>query len=432
MTQSPLDHSESAPYLDILGDIVDAINCGPWRFIQLRGAPLSRADIDQGDVDLLGSRASANLLLKAARSCGSDGKCHFWIKSRDANKISAAFISLDGKHVLRFDLWINLPQIQGRSHLRYVDLEKLLAGTDCSIRRLPTPVEAAIYIHHLKAKQKDIASFRVQQRITHYANICSEAGAADLNTAFALITRMHVVAKDALDIANRHLECARILPSPETRSRWQHKISTEFSAALLAPPRKIRHIAIMGCDGSGKTTLTKNHAAQGDGGYFTFTGKRLYRNSLIYKLLVIVVRPLLLQGREKFDDVIAPWNYVRAIAALEAKIWVFPRGVTLIDRSTLDFLVVDRKSDQPRFHPATKFLSKLGRRIPTIHLFVPDDVLQSRKAEMTTVGHAKYDQLIFDHATQRSPSHYTAFHNGADACFSKAAFANVLKLVAKY
>ena len=432
VTTPPLSPIALSNFFNNLADVIEEISGGPWQFIQLRGNPLSSEDIDRGDVDLLGSRDSVDRLLAAAKSWVQNGQCHLVVRARDANKTSVILLSLDGRHVLKLDLWIKLWQIEDRNtHLQYEDCQHLLSASDASIKRLPPQIEASVYLHHLRTKQKSISSPHVQQRLTDYSKACLQAGASDLSGALLRCAQNKIVDPTILNIANVHLNEARLLKSTKPRSRWRDKIPSEITAAFLAPPRKIAHIAVMGCDGSGKTSLAAAQAATNPGKYSTFTGKRLYRNSLIYKFMVIAVRPLLFQGRERFDDTLAPWNYLRALISLEARVWFFPRGVTLIDRSLLDFLVVDRKSDNPRFHRASRHLFRFGRRIPTIHLLVPGDRLSSRKAEMTPTGHRIYDELIFNHATQRFPTDYTLFFNGNDLDFSRSALDRVLSIVSK-
>jgi hypothetical protein len=182
----------------------------------------------------------------------------------------------------------------------------------------------------------------------------------------------------------------------------------------------------MGCDGSGKTSIIKRVRDAEPKKFKSYIGKRLYRNSILYKIAVALIRPLLFQGREKFDDTLAPFNYLRAAAALPLLNMASGSRVTLVDRALIDFLIVDRKSDNPRLHWASGLARLFGQRIPIVHLLVPQGLLSQRKREMTETGHTKYDRILFDHLSLRAPTTYVLFHNGGGIEKSAAAVRNVI------
>lgn len=410
-----------------LAAVLRELEHGPWRLIQLRGVPIGEASIDQGDVDFLATRQSVELLLQVAFSWVAGGRCHLRVRARTRNKTTLVLISRDGLHTVHLDLWMQLWQIgDARGYLRYESFAHLQPQTG-AIERLPQAVEAALYLHHLSAKRKDLKRPQVLQRLAVYAEACTAD--PQLGGALAHTAADGRLPPDALAIADQVLGEAGVQPTFPGPARWATKLSDEIAAAWLGPPRVVRCVAVTGCDGSGKTTLARAMAAPGGVASKVSVGKRLYRNSLVYKLAVLVVRPFLRQGRERFDDTMAPWNYLRASAALRLQLALQRAPLWLIDRSLMDFLVVDRKTDRPRLHRAAWLARLFGRRIPVVHLLVPGEALQARKAEMTRDGQKLYDQLMFAGMALRWPTDYCLFYNGGEVAGSKQALGDMLRWI---
>ena len=143
---------------------------GPWRFIRLRGGDLGEEAIDGDDVDLLGSRESATALLDAALAWVRAGQCHLRVRTTHRSKISLSLLATDGRHRLDLDLWIDLRQIDHRRRsLTYQDCRAAVLNPDAAIQRLPAPLEACIFLHHLQAKRKKLTDPKQLARLSAYA-----------------------------------------------------------------------------------------------------------------------------------------------------------------------------------------------------------------------------------------------------------------------
>lgn len=399
----------SAPSLSTL---IDRIHDGAWCLVQLRGETLSSNDIGRGDVDFLASKASVDGLLRAIFEWTLKGECHAIIRSRSGDKVALEIFDIEGRNSIRFDFWIALWQLAGgTNYLNFDDVRELIV-TPRGIVRLPPAIEAAIYIEHLISKKKKLDSEHVRRRLANYENACASAGFPELAAALAEVGITAKVDERTLAVSRRLLAENKLWPAARPLIQLRHKVMTEVCAAWLDGPRKTRCISIMGCDGSGKTSLIKRLRELEPEKFKSYVGKRLYRNSILYKIAVALIRPLLFQGREKFDDTLAPFNYMRAVTALPLLNIFSERRLTLVDRALIDFLVVDRKSDNPRLHWASGLSRIFGQRIPVFHLLVPHDRLSQRKQEMTEAGHAKYDRILSDCLSLRTPTTYVLFHNG--------------------
>jgi len=422
--------TESEHYAAPLEDVVELVQSGPWRFLQLRGTPPGRASINSGDVDMLGTADSVRQLLDAAFDWACTGHGHVVVRARSDNKISLTFVSLDAKSWIAFDLWVTLWQLDsGKTALTYEDCVDLALPATGAIQRLPPSIEVCIYAQHLNVKNKNLDSASVRERLSSYHTACLRGGETELAEAVNKILKQRKLDGASLEPFRAHLQKAGLRSRTPRRSRWLEKIANEFAAAWLDGPRPMRHVTITGGDGSGKTSLARMLRARDPMVTDLSVGKRLYRNSILYKILVIFLRPLFGSDKNRFDDRIAPFAYMRASCALRVKTWLRRSGLELIDRSIVDFLIVDRKSDNPRFHALSWLSSAMGVRIPAIHLVVPHHTLQSRKRELTEPGQRAYDRLVFQHFTRRRPTAYALFFNGMDLPAAADAMSALLRIV---
>ena len=417
-----VDQSES---WRALSDCLRRIHEGPWSFIQLRGTTLSDAAIDDDDVDLLGTRESVEALVGAAFEWTKLGLCHFRIRARKENKTELILYSSDGRHCVLFDLWISLPQIdRGRQVLEYKDSQKVLGPDEGSIRRLNLEAEVCVYVQHLVAKRKSFQSTSVQGRLVSYRDACHVGGLARMENLLNELLERELVFEEA---DRWTLDRLQELLGGSLDQRKRVSVFRRLGALLIVPPRKLCLLSIMGCDGAGKSTLADRLLGSMPRIRRVFTGKHLYRKSLLYKLAVIFIRPLTFQSRERFDELLAPLIYLRASVGLLVK-WIRWRGqLTLIDRSLVDFLYLDRKTDAPHFSRSQWLMRFFGHRIPTVHCVASYDQVHKRKDEMTRAGHDAYDGDMFRCFSSRRPTDYLCFNNNQELDEAQKALARIIE-----
>lgn len=394
-----------------LRECLRQLHGGPWRFLQLRGAAVDSRSVDHDDIDLLGTRESVDLLIAAAWAWMRAGKCHLHVVSRRPEKVELTLFSRDGRQHVQFDLWIVLAQFDGgRRQLVYADCEPWITDRQAGIGRLPVQMECCIYVQHLVAKRKAIGSDSCQQRLQDYRDRCAQAGFTELA---GLLERIRKERRIGRQDAQQTLQRLDGTAGPRLQAVPRNRLSgfvSKLRLSWLTEPRMTRLISLIGCDGAGKTTLAERIVAANPEAFRVVTGKRLYRGALLYKLAVIFLRPLITRSRERFDDILAPVLYLRAALSLRIRVLTTGRRVSLIDRSLVDFLYVDRKTDTPAFR--WRWLTRLaGCRIPTIHCTASHETVMSRKQEITRAGHAAYDRDMFHELSRRVPTNYLAFNN---------------------
>lgn len=419
--------SEHRQVREGLAECVRLIWSGPWTLIQLRGTPLDHTSIDGDDIDLLGTHEQFMLLIDAAAEWMRQGLCHYRVRRQTEAKIELTLFSLDGQHTLSFDLWIQLRQFdRGRLALTFEGCDHLLDAQQRGIVRLPVAVEACIYVQHLICKRKNLRQSNVQHRLRTYAESLRTIRELALSRSMQQSTEEFVIPGHiehaTLQSLRHHVHLVDAPRGLMTRLKtaWHQRLAASRHASM---------ISVMGCDGAGKTTLAEALAGDHPQEIRVLTGKHLYRKSLTYKLAVIFLRPLITRSRERFDEHLAPCLYVMAAFRLRMKILFATTGVTLVDRSLVDFLYVDRKTDQPSF--VTRWIMNfLGCRVPTIHCHVAFENVMKRKQEMTAAGHAAYDKDMREVFVHQSPTDYIGFNNDQTLGDAQAAMRHLLMKLA--
>lgn len=446
-------------------DVVRGILHGPWELIQLRGRSLrDYLNSDEWpleeDVDLLGTEESIMRLIQAAHEWCQQGLIHFSVDRRRHRKIRLVLYSYDACQQIAFDLWIAIPQlpkIRSRavgesSESRLLKADGCLRFEDCrhlisppantedhgeSVVRLPVIEEFCLYVCHLEAKRKDLNSASVSARLIDYRRKLSESGA----DGFAILAQTLLDDRklDAATVLNCGSHVYRSLfkarPADESSPDRKETLRSWLLFRWLQPPRDHRFVFVTGCDGSGKTAVCQQMKHDWPDVYEVMTGKHLYRKSWFYKMLVILVRPLLFQDRERFDETLSSLAYLLAtsrlrIKSLFAKLLQQHSRVVLIDRSLLDILIVGRKSDKPRLSTTAGLRNLFGLRYPVVHLHVPESTVLKRKQEMTAEAQRTWNELVFDTLTGTGPVRYIGLNNSGE--LSSAATVLNLILNGKY
>ena len=424
MKEKPEHRDHSAAWLD-LAACITGITTGPWLFVQLRGDPVTPEQvIDNDDVDLLCNRENVHRLFDKAFDWVKEGLCHIRITSRRMEKIQLTLISIDGRHRAVFDLWIHLWQINhGRNLLRF-DICLPLLKDAVGIARLPVDIEACLYIHHLVSKKKDLSKHKTKERLVNYQARCITEKHARIAALIDTIIASGIIAPKVSASALSHIE--ELIHSKKLWLLRLRRVVSKIRAVLIGPPRRSGLASIMGCDGVGKTTLIRELPSHLDKKVKTITGKHLYRKSILFKLAVIFIRPLLFQSRERFDESLAPLVYIRAAIGLRLKSLLNRSRFCLVDRSIVDFLVLDRKTDNPRFSRFRRLTTVLGFRILNVHCMVDWNTVLQRKQEVTETGYAVYNMKMFRHFSRRTPTDYLLFNNDGGIEGSAAALARCL------
>jgi hypothetical protein len=397
-----------------LADIVRAAD----RVALLRETDLGSV-VDSGDVDLIVAADAIHSLLRTVDTVATTRQLHYRLRRSSPHKIGVTLYSADMAHSACIDLWVELWQIfGGRSYLRYEDVEEMLMHGADGIPRLCAELETAVYIQHLAVKGRDPSDPANASRLEGLRERCADD--PQLSDALDGIISTGTVDASSVRTAEDRLR-DRVGPGverrgPVTRAR---RLPMRLRRRRLA--RRSRDVvALIGVDGSGKTSLAETAASSL--GADTLLTKTAYRRSWLFRGIYKANRLTVGRPYEPIDDLLAPLTC--AVAAHRLPKLVAPG--TVLDRYLGDLLVVHRKSDKPRFSLLTPLLRRIDRPCTIVHIRASWSTISTRKNEVSERGHEWYDRAMREFYLGQPVFDYVAFRNDGDLVPAAEALARFL------
>lgn len=372
--------------------------------VLLRATDLSAACVDHGDIDLMVSTAALPELLDTLDDVAVSRGLHYRLRRSGPQKLGVELFSKDMAHSVKLDLWEQLWQIfGGQSFLTFEDVEPALEAVGGLLPRLPAVLEASVYVQHLAVKNRDPSLPANAQRLLDLAQRCAHD--AEMAAALAGLRSRGEVSADAVEVAETRL---RRYCDPNLKKRGRSTRRRTLAQRALrrrVANRTLDAAALVGVDGCGKTSLGGAVAAQL--GFDTFLSKDAYRRSPLFRGIYKANRLTLRLPYEPIDNLLTPLTFAVAAQRLPKVVsrW------TVLDRYLGDFLVVDRKSDQPRFSHLIRLLSWFHRPCQVVHIRAEWSTISSRKEEFSEKGHAWYDKSMLGYYRSLPVLDYLAFCN---------------------
>lgn len=375
--------------------------------VLLRETELGPSCVDRGDIDLLIAADALPAMLDIIDDVAALRGLHYRLRRSGPHKTGVTLFSADMAHSIRIDLWVELWQIfGGRSYLTHEDVVGCAVDTGGPVRGLPADLEAAVYIQHLAIKGRDPTFPSNAERLSGLLRRCSDHPA--LAETLERILTTGQIDKSAVRTAEQQLrgQCGGRLEKRGEITRRKSVLGRVGRRRL--EHRSLNAVALLGVDGCGKTSLGKAVAEALH--HDTFLAKDAYRRSLVFRGIYAVNRRTLRLSYEQIDNMLVPLTYVVASHRLPKIV----SDQTVIDRYLGDFLIVDRKSDEPRLSRMAGLLANFHRPCTTIHIRASWSTIESRKNEVSEQGHAWYDRTMLRHYRSQPVVDYLAFRNDSE------------------
>jgi thymidylate kinase len=450
----------SADLLTLLNDFLLRVTDGPM--VLLRPLPMD-FDFRRDDVDLLLTELQRTELLQTIFNATAAGQLHMRVRQASEEKVQICLWNLSCTSSLTVDLWSAFTQLPNhpRRVIRADCLLTIAVAETAGLRlgrmsldsplsatiRMPADIDLCLLILHLVSKKKQLTSPVVRHRLllafdrlrrvsldeTDSLPFLSEISLL-LNSAEPLLDSVSIPSQLVRDVEAHLLKRIQSFsdetcePIPKHRGRRVYPAKTRRWLMKRVPC-----LAVVGSDGAGKSSVCRSLAESSQIDFEPCVGKKLYRRSLMYQLLSGLAKRIVGIGRGDFDDLMAGWIALRAslslwnhfvyrpavgtdFASQEAGAFgraadeAFPlhqkphcRTTLLLDRSVASFLIVDRKTSDPQLLRSATWLERLIPPVTTLLLVVPFRQLAKRKQEMSSQGHERYQQLLFEQAMRQKP-----------------------------
>ncbi len=304
---------------------------------------------------------------------------------------------------------------------------------------LPLGIEGCYYLSHLYTKKKELTQPEVIRRLSYYQQQAQLQANQTLHDLIEQLQNTQSITAVA-EKANLALVEAGVLKLfISFAERFKSKIADlprQYHKKKMRACSAKKIVAFVGPDGVGKTTLIEqcHQILQVPSAYFRF--KKLFRGSLLYKLLYVLrFRALAkLHGdnlpKNEFDELmsshifwIALINYPRLWLQAQLSAW------QLSDRYYSDLLFENlRRNDQPTrltdlWKSKVKFIPKPSW---LIQLDAATDIILSRKQELSAEAIGIYRQGVFSLYLANPAPYYSYINTGHTLSYSH----NTIKLIA--
>lgn len=356
----------------VVMEVLRLAELGDLPLVWLRPRSLALETLCQDDLDFLfDPSALQQVVMKLFDLCRAHGLSARLTQS-DGFKVRFDVL-VDAGQVLQFELW---PHAEFRKHDSHGVFTRCAVSYE-AFSSLPSSQHpsalAALFLLHLHHKEKDLRSSSVQERLRYFSGLPSL-----VETLRAAMLQM--MAGDGSIEMGRSLAIewirasgARLTtPFPLQIQKWWR----EFTS-LRVPA--IRTVAVVGPDGSGKTTLMDACKASLPSSKFKFVRfKRYFRRVLVH---VFRAEPRNVRD-EKMLWLVLPVAWLHFMLARTLTGWI---KTAVMDRYFYDYLAKDVRSESSPLKRAQgyAFLSSLiPRPAKVVIASCATPVITSRKAEM--------------------------------------------------
>ncbi len=480
-TIQPVGTPSETDLLSLLNEWLNHFEPATVRPVLLRSIPTREELKSQAhDIDLLITRQQTRELLQKAFTATIDGRCHVQIEAKRRRKTQLILWNVDATERLIIDLWHEWDQFASRRQSlsasvlctfvqrneategavdMAVDRESMrTSSSDASLlnaaARLRPDLELALLVLHTHVKKQAVVSPVNRRRIESLlrslrAEDCLPHAVMALVESVRDDFRQLKATGSSFTISRQTVVVAEGLLTELTSGSGSHAFATVrnsswdwFSGLLRRTSWKVLSaysnvdVAFVGSDGCGKTSLTRLMSAAHSGQWLSVVARKLYRRSVLYPIASSVSRRIFGISRSEFDDRLAPLIALRAMMACwlmliwlrVCQLFVSQPKRLLLDRSPESMLIIERRTENPRFSWFSTLLERLAPPMRQVLLLVPYAVLSQRKQEITESAHRAYQQLLFDQMIRQSVASCVLVSNSASPLAALEVLEEILSL----
>lgn len=394
--------------------ILDDLRLAGIPFVLLRHRELSPSEMFQGDYDFLIDDRDTPRFLKVLMTSLADRRHLFLLHNpghplahkstvRIFDPVAGKFVTLEFWH----EFVTRERPIMGA--LRWKDLEWAIEETGRG-RELRSDVGALLYLIHLGAKQKDRESPLVGERLRRYSEEIAEL---DGPLAEAARTLIDDIAANHIDLKRAYPRAVSVLAEHVGLHGKRSAARLQLRSALVDYPRVIarrasrRSVAVVGPDGSGKSTLVAallEHAPTGSVRPKVF--KRFFRDRLVYKVLIRLRVGRNREKRNVWDEKMGAWLVLFALPPYLMTMIRRHKETLVLDRYFYDFLMVGiRSPDEPRGRKPLrhKLLPFVPRPGIVLNALADHSETTGRRDALPREGFESYQRQLFSFIALRPP-----------------------------
>lgn len=342
---------ESHFALSLLKDIIAKCVENRIPFFLIRPHSLAPEDAYEGDIDFLLPFGFRKQWLRLLHALSTERGISFSLCQVKRAKL-VVFLQEGDRRKIKLELWgildVRDPKNRTMRYIEWKDVSAHVEKTSVGYRLEPQ-LQCLYYISHLYSKNKNPLDVNVKERIAYYRN---EEGVKSDRTKrlLDLIEETGSTAPAAIE-ANSMLCDLGVLSYRNTILLWFKDVirayfDNRYSKRMLKCLRA-RPIAVLGPDGSGKTTFIKGFCSMSSHRIRRrYVFKWLFRHSLFYRvfypllLMRLKIRWKRIVKRNQVDDYYSGIMFmVSLLRYAQLRLRAFLVGRYIVDRYYYDLLI---------------------------------------------------------------------------------------------
>jgi len=412
--------------------LLEHLNDLRFPFAELRPKPLTSEECFEGDYDFLYDGEKKYALIKDIIFFLKHKKVPFVILRKNEQKLQVQIFDYDTDRKIILEFWsvciirAALKSIHFPSYLTWKDIEQFI-HSDADGYEIHPNVRALIYITHLMARKKDLQKPEVQKRLRYFREQClSREPGYDLLKE--ILQKLASLECDLTDANKKALDLLKDFGCSRPSKALMYFAKTKFAKLLSkSSPRKI--MAVVGPDGSGKTTILKKAITKDDRLLKYYKFKDLYRKHNGIDKLIRKHYPVKGLKRNQIDERVSGIHFFSSYIVFFFFKILYSRRLIILDRYFYDLLLTGIRDKDGTAHEVWWYnmgLALTPRPRCLLILDVPYEIAQKRKGEI-----AKEDwDLLFNNYLRcyfSKPSKGLAFCNTDTTVENNVSFFNFVK-----
>jgi hypothetical protein len=387
--------------ISALNEFLHASRTRRLRLVLLRPKSLQAASIFAGDIDFLCDPTCLDEILIQLHACCCRNERSFTVHRRKLEKTQVLIFDEHPGQRVCLDLWTELdvkgPGVTRRDSIPYDALEPEIEEDDGAFS-LPPVLGALLYLGHLCTKKREFREPEVEQRLSWFHERIPDAESRwkEVLAGIHDQSSLHAAATEAL---------SELKASGRIRRSFRHYLRKQVYRVSRRRTARRKFWAIVGPDGSGKTTIIDLAFQMSGGRIRHYRFKRLFRRSWIYQLALPHLRrkaeerhgaPL---EKNQVDDRFHLFLF--RVSLLRAPLMTGPRlsgHIRAVDRYYPDLLLTGGRFQDRPLQPDPHWQRRLALvPVPRLYLQLdaPTATIRRRKSELSDADIDAYREWYF-------------------------------------
>jgi len=376
--------------------------------VSLRYKPYTEEMAFSGDYDYVCASKDLNAIFQTLFTLATQMQVNFTIDRVKYGKSMIRIYDDSNDESILLEIW-NYLDLKSENTLKYMfweDIEQEVVTNEQGEFHFTVAFEALFYLSHLYTKNKDLSVELIQKRLRYYIEALKNENESSLVTLYERLLCEPSRLKESANEANELLVQRGLLFRKDDAIRVAKAKEIQINRAksrLYAQLLKKRRVTpVVGPDGVGKTSIIESLQSRAKKKLKMYRFKKLFRHTILYKIAALFLKKEEDKKLEKnqYDDKYGKWMFTIALVRFPLFMLSisFSKKFYFSDRYFHDLLIKNARFMEREATLREGWQTLLKKSPNTfwfIHLDAPNDVILSRKQELSSQAIDCYREKIF-------------------------------------